>query len=407
MSPVLGSAVVATCLLMQGFFSGSEMALVSANRALLQSKADDGLPGAQLALEMLEHDDALLGTCLIGTNVALVAGVTAFGLTIGGAGGHDWYLSLLYMPLGLLVGEALPKQVFRHYADTLAPALARPIRTAQRALTPALWFIRRWTNGLRAVLHPPDEDEVRREDIVQLLDGDEGSLDPHDRALIQRLLAMNETTVEACMTPLVDVRALRETATVDEGIRIVIEDGFSRIPVFRDRVDNIVGRIEHRDLLFREGEGGPITEFVRPVTFVPESKRVDELLREMRGESDPLAVVVDEYGGSVGIVTLEDLLEEVLGDIEDERDQRLPTIRRLGEREWRVPARTPIDELAEVLGRPVPEGDYETVAGLVLKVAGHIPEVGEVFRVGRMAFHVEASSERAIQIVRVVVHAEP
>jgi len=404
---ILGWTAVAACVLAQGFFSGSEMALVSANRALLQTRADDGEPGAKLALEMLRHDDALLGTCLIGTNVCLVAGVTAFGLTIGGGDvGHDLVLSLLYLPFGLFLGEAVPKQVFRHYADSLAPILARPLRAVQRVLAPALWLVRRWSNALSRVLRTPDEDEVRREDIVQLLDGDDDTIDPHERELIQRLLGMNETTVEACMTPLVDVRALPETACVGDGVKIVLEDGFSRIPIYRERIDNIVGRIEHRDLLFHESDDDALLPLVRNVAFVPESKRVDELLREMRGESDPLAVVVDEYGGSVGIVTLEDLLEEVLGDIEDERDQRVPGIRRLGEREWRVPARTPIDELEEVLGRPLPEGDYETVAGLVLKVAGHIPEVGEIFRIGRLAFHVDASSERAIQIVRVVVQPE-
>ncbi|MEN0065053.1 MAG: hemolysin family protein [Myxococcota bacterium] len=406
MSPLLGSAIVATCLLLQGFFSGSEMALVSANRALLQSRAEGGHPGSALALEMLEHDDALLGTCLIGTNVCLVAGVTAFGLTIGGDEvGHDWYLSLLYMPLGLLLGEAIPKQVFRHYADTLAPLLASPIRTAQRVLTPALWLVRGWSRTLSTFLSAPDE-EVRREDIVQLLDGESGNIEPHELALIQRLLEMNETAVESCMTPLVDVLALPETATVADGVKMVLEAGYSRIPVYQERVDNIVGRIEHRDLLFRTSSDDPITELVRPVQFVPETKRVDELLREMRGESDPLAVVVDEYGGSVGIVTLEDLFEEMLGDIEDERDKRVPGIRRIGEHEWRVPGRTEIDELAEELDRPLPEGDYETVAGLILKVAGRIPEAGEVFRIGRMAFHIEASSERAIQIVRVVLLPE-
>jgi len=404
---MLGWTVVGVCLLTQGFFSGSEMALVSANRALLESRADDGEPGAKLAVEMLEHDDALLGTCLIGTNVCLVAGVTTFGFILGGDDvGHDWVLALLYMPLGLLLGEAIPKQVFRHYADSLAPRLARPIRAVQRVLTPALWLVRRWSKALSRILQTPDEDEVRREDIVQLLHGDAGTIEPHERELIQRLLGMNETMVEACMTPLVDIQALPETASVRDGAKVVLEDGYSRIPVYRERIDNIVGRVSHRDLLFHDSDDDAILPLVQPVTFVPETKRVDELLREMRGQSDPLAVVVDEYGGSVGMVTLEDLLEEVLGDIEDELDERGPGIRRLGECEWRVPARTPIDELAEVLGRALPEGDYETVAGLVLKLAGHIPEVGEVFRVGRLAFHVDASSERAIQLVRVVIQPD-
>jgi CBS domain containing-hemolysin-like protein len=168
-------------------------------------------------------------------------------------------------------------------------------------------------------------------------------------------------------------------------------------------VDNIVGRISHRDLLFAPAGTESVHELVRPVRFVPESKRVDDLLREMRDHGDPFAVVVDEYGGSVGIVTLEDLLEEVIGDIEDERDLRLPSIRRLGEREWRVPARTEIDELEEAVGRTIPDGDYETVGGLLMAVTGRIPEIGEAIRVGRMTFHVEVASERAIQLVRVVL----
>ena len=247
---------------------------------------------------------------------------------------------------------------------------------------------------------------MRREDIVQLLDGEAGPIDPEDRALIQRLLAMNETTVGECMTPLVDVKAIEDTASVADGVQMVLREGYSRLPVYHDRVDNVVGRIEHRDLLFSDPEADQISPMVRAVTFVPESKRVDELLREMRGSGDPFAVVVDEYGGSVGVVTMEDLLEEVIGEIEDERDLRSPGIRRLGEREWRVPARTEIDELREELGRDLPEGDYETVAGLLLKVCGRIPEPGDVVRVARLKFVVEKASDRAILLVRVILPRE-
>ena len=407
MSPALGLPLVGVCLVLQGFFSGSEMALVSADRALLRSRADDGDAGAALALTLLEEEDRLLGTCLIGTNLCLITGTTLFGLVLANLGQAAVLETLLYAPVVLLLGEAVPKMVYRHYSNVLAPLLAPPLRLIQRVLLPALLVVRGWSRLLDAWLTSPESNDVRREDIVQMLDGEAGPIDPEDRALIKRLLAMNETSIEECMTPLVDVQALEHDATVAEGIEIVLREGYSRLPVFRDRIDNVVGRIEHRDLLFSPADAESIASLVRPVRFVPESKRVDELLREMRESSDPFAVVVDEYGGSVGIVTLEDLLEQVVGDIEDERDLRMPGVRRLGEHEWRVPARTEIDELERSIGRSLPQGDYDTVAGLLLAVTGRIPQAGELVRVGRLTFHIEASSDRAIQVVRLVVPPEP
>lgn len=412
MTPALGLPLVGVCLLLQGFFSGSEMALVSANRALLQARSDEGHAGATLALQMLQHDeDRLLGTCLIGTNLCLIGGTTLFGLVMIRQGvPQEWLQTLLYVPLGLVIGEAVPKLVYRHYSDTLAPMLAAPLRAIQVVLSPGLFVVKQWARLLERMLRTPEGNAVRREDIVQMLDGEAGPIDPEDRALIQRLLAMNETTAGECMTPLVDVKALNEEATVADGIEMVLREGYSRLPVYRDRVDNVIGRIEHRDLLFSKSEANATAELVapmvRPVTFVPESKRVDALLREMRGRGDPFAVVVDEYGGSVGVVTMEDLLEEVIGEIEDERDLRTPGVRRLGEREWRVPARTEIDELVEAISAEVPEGDYETVAGLLLRISGRIPAPGDVIRVGRLKFVVEKASDRAILQVRVIVPAE-
>jgi CBS domain containing-hemolysin-like protein len=395
--------VIVLCLLAQGFFSGSEMALVSSNRALLKAQASEGSTGAALALDMLEgREERLLATCLIGTNVCLIAGTTLTGvLLVRNGHAEEWLVTLLYVPLSLVFGEALPKTVYRHFSDALAPVLARPIRAAQAVLSPALWVVSGWNELLKRLLRS-EERSIRREDIVQLLDDKHGRIHPEERAMIQRLLAMNEVTAEDRMTPLVDVHAVPVTATVDETIEIVLREGHSRIPVYRERIDNIVGRVEHRELLFAPPDATSVEQLMLAVRFVPDSKRGDELLREMREDGDPFAVVVDEYGGSVGIVTMEDLLEQVIGDIEDERDLHVPGIRKLSEREWRVPARTEIAELEEAIGRQIPTGDYETVAGLLLAVTGRIPETGAVIRVGRLTFHVESATERAVLTVRVV-----
>lgn len=411
MSPGLAAIIIALCLASQSFFSGAEMALVSSNRARLRAKAEEGHSGAALALHMLEHEEErLLGTCLIGTNLSLIAGTTTAGLLLFSVasqlgrpelGDEEWLLTAMYVPMVLVLGEALPKVLYRHYADALAPRLAPILRAVQIVFAPALFVVSRWSAVLERLLGT-QQAAIRREDIVGLLDDREGhKIDAEDRAFIKRLLAMSEITAEEAMTPLVDVKAVPEDATLAQAVEVILREGHSRLPVYRERVDNIIGRIEHRDLLFAPQDTTSITGLLKPVRFVPDSKRADELLREMRELGDPFAAVVDEYGGSVGIVTMEDLLEQVVGDIEDERDLQGPGIRKIGEREWRVPARTPIEDLEQAIERQVPAGDYETVAGLLLAVTGRIPQTGATVRVGRLNFHVEAASERAVHLVRV------
>lgn len=401
MTPAAGALVVSACVLLQGFFSGSATALASCNRARLEASAAQGHAGAALARQMLEEEDRLFGTCLFGTNLSLIAGTTAAGTVLAAAGyAQVWLLTLLYLPLAVVLGEAVPKVLYRHWADALAPRVARPLRLLQQLLWPVLGVVSGWSALLRHLVGA-EESQVRREDIVQLLD-EEGAIDPEDRDLIRRLLEMSEITVEEAMTPLVDVKAIPAEATVGQAIAVVLGGGYSRLPVYRERVDNIVGMVDHRDLLYADSDDLPIAGMTRTIRFVPDSKRIDELLREMKDSGQPFAAVVDEYGGSVGIVTMEDLFEQVIGDIEDERDLQGPAIRQLSEREWRVPARTPIEDLEAAIGRKVPPGDYETLAGLLLAVTGRIPETGAVVRIGRLTMVVEAASERAVHMVRVM-----
>ncbi len=406
----VGGALIALFIAIEGFFSGSEMALVSADRARLEARRAEGSRGAALVLELMEEEERVFGACLIGTNIALFCGTSVAGVLLA-SGGHteEWKVALAYFPLALLFGEALPKTFFRHWADLVAPVVAYPIRLVQVALTPVLVGLSAWGGFLKRTLRTPDDEGIRREDIVQLLNDRQGhKIDAEDRAFIRRLLAMSDTHVEEAMTPLVDVVAIGESATIAEAIEVVLREGHSRVPVFRDRVDNLQGRVNHKDLLFAKDDQAPVSSVMKPVRFVPETKTVDALLREMRESGDPFAVVVDEYGGSVGIVTMEDLLELVVGDIQDEGDlpQHTPMIRKINDREWKVPARTEIEDLETAVGQSVPPGDYETVAGLLLAATGRIPATGETVRVGRLVFYVEAASERAVHMVRVSLEPE-
>ncbi len=405
MSLGLGIVLLILCVGMQGFFSGSEMALVSSNKLKLQTASEAGNSGATLALELLGKEQLLLGTCLIGTNVCLVSGTTLMTFLLATNGfSAQWAATALFAPIALTFGEAVPKTVLGHHSDAVTPFLARPISLFQWMFTPLLWVVDAWNRLLKRI--GKDDRPVIRQDVVDLLEHKDGGIDPEDKKLIRRLFAMNDDVAESCMTPLVDLLAVEESATVAEATEIVLRYGHSRLPVYRERIDNIVGVVEHRDLLFCSDTSIPVAKCAKPVSFVPEVKPLDELLQDMRTGAAHLAVVVDEYGGSVGLVTLEDLLEELVGEIRDERDRAGPRIRRLGRHDWRIPARTEIDELSETINLPFPEGDFETVAGMILASIGRIPEAGEEVKIGCFTFHIEVASERAIQTVRLTVESD-
>lgn len=406
---IIGVAGAIACLMSQAFFSGSEMAMVSADRMTLRAAADEGKSGASLSLQLLAREDRLLGTCLIGTNISLVAGTTLTASVLGWWGIELAIASaLVYTPFALILGETLSKTVFQHYADRIAPAVAHPLRAAQLLFAPGLLIVGLWSKALDAVVGRGSRLPVSREEIVDLLDAEahthSGSdIDADERRLITRLFVLSETPVEEVMTPLVDLTAVEIGATVEDAANTAIESGHSRLPVYQDRIDNIIGVVHVRSLLFARDDEVRVSELMESTVFVPESKRVDDLLTEMRHRRDPLVVVVDEYGGSVGLVTIEDLLEEVVGEIRDERDEDEPAIQQLSSNVWRVPARTELDELIETTGFAFTEGDYETIAGLVLHAIGRIPTRGETIKIGGTTFLVEEANERAVQTLRITL----
>ena len=219
--------------------------------------------------------------------------------------------------------------------------------------------------------------------------------------MIDKIFDLGETAVREVMVPLVDVAALPETASPADVVRLIQERGFSRIPVFTERVFNIVGVVTAMDLLRRGAEAHDLRALMRPATYVPETKRIDDLLREMQKNRLQLAVVVDEYGGAVGIVTVEDIVEEVVGEIRDEHDRTPDTVERLPDGSYRVAGRASLEEVNDALEWDLPKGDFETVAGLVLATLHRIPLVGEVFRVRRYTVTVLEADKRRVLAVRI------
>ena len=407
MSPSLVLAAIAVCLLLEGFFSGSEMAMVSASRLGLRNRAEAGHQGAALVLQLMEKPERVLGTCLIGTNLCVVTSATLATALAASRGFSQPALlsSLLLTPLVLILAEMVPKSIYQHHADLLAPIVARPLAWAAFIFTPGLWVVQAMNGVMMRLAREEDgasDAGVSREELRMLMDSEkEGSIDDDEREMIRKVLEFSDISVREAMVPLIEIKAVSEDSTVQEVAQRMVVTGFSRLPVYDKRVDNITGVVVHRDLLFADELDAPVSSVQRKVPYVPETKSLEELFAELRQGRQRFAVVVDEYGGATGIITAEDILEEIVGEIEDEFDRSTINIQRIDEWRWLCDGRAELEHLEEAVGLALPEGDYETVAGFLLARLGHIPLVGERVVLAGWRFTVAKATDRAIQEVTI------
>jgi CBS domain containing-hemolysin-like protein len=260
------------------------------------------------------------------------------------------------------------------------------------------WVLRVFGAG-----QPDSRHFVSREELKALLSLEPGEADvtTQEAEMIDKIFDLGDTTVREVMVPLVEVVMVPEIAPPSEVIAIIRSRGFSRLPVYRERETNIVGVVAAMDLLHRGHQARRVDELMRQPFYVPETKRLDDLLRELQRGRMHLAIVVDEYGGSIGIVTLEDILEEIVGEIHDEHERPPASVERLPDGSYWVAARTRLDELNELLDWQLPKHDYETVAGLVLSTLGRIPRRGEQFQVLGYAITVLEADARRVTAVKI------
>jgi len=398
-------------LLAEAFFSGSEIAIVSASRSRLLSLANEGNRGARVALDLLESPEWLMGTILTWHNACFVTNVAIATLAAIDLVGPRWgeLLSVaVVIPFLVVFGEIVPKSYCQDRADALAPRLAPIIWGARLLVYPVVWTLSRLIAavvGLRAAREARSPFVTRQELEILVEEPSEGDVKAIERKMIGRILSFGELDVSDVMVPLVDVSAVDEGGAVEDVIERIERDGHSRILVYREKINQIVGVVYARDILaLGPGAGGPLKEkpgLVRDPYFVPESKPADDLLLELQRDRQKIAVVVDEYGGCVGVVTVEDLVEEIVGDISDEYDvDEVRLFRKIGEKKFLVDARMEIGAVREELAIPVPEGDYNTLGGYLLNKFERIPKAGERLVADGWVFTIETATERQIEHVR-------
>ncbi|MBF8287539.1 MAG: hypothetical protein HW381_647 [Candidatus Rokubacteria bacterium] len=405
----IGLAVLVTALL-----SAAEMAFIAANRVRMRHLAETGDATAARYLEAFRHPERMLSTAMMGVTIAHIAASSlATWALIPVAGGWAAFLvTVTLVPVMLIFGEVIPKTAAREWATALIRRLFPVLEMATVVLAPVTWGARALVGGaLRAVglRSETTRQFVSREELKLLLqlEPTEADVTSSEAEMIDKIFELGDTAVREIMVPLVDVAALPEDAAPDDAIRLIQERGFSRIPVYADRELNVVGVVTAMDLLRRGAEAPDLKTLMRPATYAPETKRIDELLTEMQKGRVQLAVVVDEYGGAVGIVTVEDIVEQIVGEIQDEHDRTPAMVERLPDGSYRVSGRERVEELNDALDWSLPTGDFETVAGLVLATVHRLPLVGEEFQVGRHTFTVLEADPRRILTVRITPPAPP
>jgi putative hemolysin len=388
------------CVLVQAFFAGSEIAVVSADRLALQARADDGDARARRALRLLERPSRFVGVCLLGANLATVTGASLVSHALHRHGVTSELAAIaLFTPITVIFAEVVPKSLFHRHANTLAPSLAAPLEWVMRGAAPILWLGETLEHAVLAMLgvRAHDPHAVKREDIRMLLETEgAGDMQAEEKEMIRRVFDFSETRVEDAMVPLIEVAAIPADSTIDEAIAVMVEQGWSRMPVYRERIDDIVGMVSHHDLLFAPEGTTHVLGVTKDVTYVPETTRVEDVFRQLTARRQRLAVVVDEYGGAVGILSIEDIVEEIVGEIDDEYDGKRPNVRRANDREWMASGRAEAEALHAVTGFAMPDGDYETLAGFLLAHMGHVPAVGERYTWGGWTFTITSANGRAI-----------
>ncbi len=413
--------LVILSLLLSAFFSGSEIAYVAANRLRVEVLARRGGLLSSIARRFLSDPATLLTTTLVGNNLALVVYSTLFallmnaplnaffGTTLGLSGPSLGALvlvaqTIIASTIVLVVGEIIPKSILRETANRAVFLLALPLRLSYFILFPMV-KVARWSALFVMKCVKADADAYNtymRRDFEMLLEESKASgeldIDEEESTLLSNVFALGSIKVKESMLPRTDIVAVEEGTSVADLVEAFVASGHSKIPIYRENIDNIVGIVFAYDLFDKPER---IEEVMRKAAFVPETKLSKDLLQEFLDSKTSIAIVIDEYGGTAGLVTSEDLLEELVGDIQDEFDTEDHVLRIVDDRTVIASGRIEVDELREETGLELPEGDYETIAGYLLERLGTIPALRDEFEVDGFRFTILQASANRVELVRI------
>lgn len=404
------------CLLLSGFFSSSEVAFMSLQKLRLRHLADTEGGAAKQVAEMTEKPERLLTTILLGNNLvntAAAALATTVAISTIAEGYAVLVATAVVTVLLLVFGEVFPKTVATRYGERMAMVYARPMKLLTWALLPVATIFIWIADGLARMVGAPagpqtlvSEDEIRTAVSVGV---EEGTLEEAEAEMVERVFRFGDRNVVEVMTPRPDIRWVEKGTKLSDFLTLYGQHPHSRFPVHEDTIDNVVGILWIKDLVMAQARGtierdSPIDKLVRPAYFVPESKPIAELLTELQESGGQLAMVVDEFGGTAGLITLEQLLEEIVGEFGDELVRVRKSYETIDENSFQIDGGMRLDDANEKLRLELPDGEYETVAGFVLSVLGHIPKDGEQIKFNNLKMVI--TEMKGVKIEKILVTKE-
>ena len=389
------------------FFSASETAFSSLNQIRLKSRADDGDSSAARVLAMAEQYDKLLSTILVGNNIVNIAaasiGTILFSRLLGAERGAT--VSTIVLTIVVLIfGEVTPKSLAKETPERVATMVSPFLNILMVILTPVTWLFTQWKKLLGHFIHSGESDTITEGELMTMVSEAEndGELTDRESELIRSAIEFDDVEVEEILTPRVDVVAVADDIALEELAQTFAESGYSRLPVYHGTIDNIIGVVHEKDFyIARLKKETKIDDLVAPTLYTTGSTQISQLLRTLREQHHHMAVVVDEYGGTEGIITLEDILEELVGEIWDEHDEVTEDFRKQSDGSWLVSGSASVDDLFEMLDLPEDEDiDSNTVNGLVQEKTCHLPKVGDHFTLGEYDGVVTRTARRRVTEVR-------
>lgn len=405
-------------LILKGFFSGSEIAMVNCDKIKMRHQAKMGNPGAKLVLKLFQTPDVILGTTLVGTNIATVAISTMAALMfikIFGSTG-DLISIVVFTPFLLIFGEIVPKSVYQQKADVMAPYIIYGLKFFSIVFYPVIFIfshVARVATRIAGGNSDKKTSFITREEIRMLLEISDTSADAarrFDRKRVKRIIRFAETTVGEAMIPLAEVAGINQDASLDEAIAIIWNQGYNRLPVYQNNLTNVIGvfTLSTWDLMDPELPSKTLQDYIQKPLYISPKQTIDLTLPIMQARPDHMAIVVDEFGSATGILTMEDVFEEVVGEIDvgydfDEYHPKRHKNRIVteGEDEYIVDGRTPMSQLNDTLYTQFPMGESHTVAGLILNQLRSIPKKGASIVARDYKFTVHEASDRTISKVHI------
>lgn len=394
-------------VVMSAYFSATETAFSSLNRVRMKSKADGGNQRAALALELEEDYDRLLSTILIGNNIVNITATTVstvlftkllpvYGPTVS---------TVVLTVIILIFGEISPKSLAKENAEDFAMFSAPILRVFIALLRPVNFLFTQWKRLLTKLLRKKAEDGITEEELITMVDQaeDEGGLDQHESQLIRAAIEFNDLEVEEILTPRVDVVAVEDTDSMDEIARTFAENGYSRLPVYHEDIDDIVGVIHEKDFHAARYHGREdVQGIISPVLYTTGNTKISHLLRILQREKAHMVIVVDEYGGTEGLVTLEDIVEELVGEIWDEHDEVIEEFKKQADGSYLISCSADLTDLFDLFSIS-DECDANTVSGWVMEQVGRVPEAGDHFVADGLDVTVTKVDHRRVLEIKVVV----